>query len=254
MSVELIEMMGDDLSIVNAARVSYNKQSKWAIWRRCSYCSRDLTQAEIEADRCQDHASATILRKSGRLKVADAGLISYLARNRHGTPFEMVQFKFRVRCPIGVAREWQRHRIGSFNEVSTRYVEMEPEFYVPPLDAMRRQTGKAGHYTMESMTADEAKAPLARFRLIYELLYSTYCNLLKDGVAKELARNVLPLGLMTEFIWSVNLRSLTNFLSLRTADNALLEIRTEAKQVESHVAQVVPVAYQAWVDGGRQAL
>lgn len=249
MSVELIEMMGDDLSIVNAARVSYAKQSTRVHEWECADCQVRWPVEQTPAP-CGHQVYQSVMSVSK----ADAGLISYLARNRHGTPFEMVQFHFRVRCPIGVAREWQRHRIGSFNEVSTRYVEMEPEFYVPAPEAVRIQVGKPGHYTMVPADADLAER--ARFEMTshYTAAYESYKWLLEMGVAKELARNVLPLGLMTEFIWSVNLRSLTNFLSLRTADNALLEIRTEAKQVESHVAQVVPVAYQAWVDGGRQAL
>lgn len=246
MSVELLDTMGDDLAIVLAARVSYAKESTWDV--RCARCDV-LWKQEPHVDPCcgQDGYTKT-------LEPADAGLISYLARNRHGTPFEMVVFKFRVRCPIGVAREWQRHRIGSFNEVSTRYHEMETEFYVPEPEAVRTQVGKPGHYTMVSADADLAKR--ARFEMTshYAAARESYKWLLEMGIAKELARNVLPLGLMTEFIWAVNLRSLTNFLSLRTAPSALLEIRQEAEQVEQHVARIVPVAYAAWVEGGRQSL
>lgn len=217
MSVELVECMGSDLAIVNAARVSYAKHS----------------------DSMSD---------------ADKGLVGYLARNRHGTPFEMVQFKFRVKVPIGVAREWQRHRVGSFNEVSTRYVEMEPEFYLPDNDAVRGQVGKPGHYQM--VTLEPAQSSMVRVMMngAYQSAYEAYKNLLAYGVAKELARNVLPLALLTEFIWSVNLRSLFNFLSLRTHDTALLEIRREACAVEDLIRPVVPVAHEAWVAGGRVSL
>lgn len=217
MSVELVESMGNDLAIANAARVSYAKHSD-------------------------------------SLSAADKGLIGYLARNRHGTPFEMVQFKFGVKVPIGVAREWQRHRIGSFNEVSTRYVEMQPEFYVPPLDAMRGQVGKPGHYQMvelDSAIADQVREVM---EVSYKAAYAAYEALIARGVAKELARNVLPLATMTEFIWSVNLRSLFNFLSLRTQETALLEIRREACAVEELIMPLVPVAHKAWVDGGRISL
>lgn len=218
MSVEIVEWMGSDLSIVNAARVSFAKYSD------------EMTDA-------------------------DRGLIGYLARNRHGTPFEMVQFKFRVRVPIGVAREWQRHRIGSFNEVSTRYVEMKPDFYVPEGQAVREQIGKPGHYQMVTI-ADEARIQVVDnlFRAAYEASHYAYSRLIDCGVAKEVARNVLPLGLYTEFIWGVNLRSLFNFLSLRTAPSALYEIRVEAAEVEAHVQGIVPVAYAAWCEGGRMPL
>lgn len=217
MSVELIESMGNDLSIVNAARVSYGSEST-------------------------------------ELSDRDRGLIGYLARNRHGTPFEMVVFKFRVKCPIGVSREWQRHRIGSFNEISTRYVEMKPDFYVPDDTSVRKQTGKPGHYQFVAMNADVSRAVQTTMMLAYEQAYAAYEQLLLFGTAKELARNVLPLGLMTEFIWTVNLRSLLNFLSLRTAESALLEIRREACQVERLVRDIVPVAMEAWDSGGKVSL
>lgn len=222
MTVTLIDTMGDDLRVVNAARVSYAKRS------------------ELVDDTLSD---------------ADAGLIRYLARNRHGTPFEHVVFTFHVRCNLGVAREWFRHRIGSFNEVSTRYVEMQPDFYVPQDEAVRRQVGKPGAYSFETIDDTTEKELIERgFRRAYKRAYEEYEELLQRGVAKEVARCVLPLGLLTEFYWTVNLRSLTNFLSLRTAPNALLEIRREAATVEEHFAATTPVCYMAWVEGGRQAI
>ena len=222
MKVELLESMGSDLSIVNAARVSYAKEVDWVHF----------------AD-------------GPALHVKDAGLIGYLMKNRHGTPFEMVQFKFRVTCPIGVSREWMRHRIGSFNEVSTRYVEMAPEFYVPEPGAVRKQVGKPGHYTFE--TIDDSREALNTISRAYEAAYTYYLRLLDLGVAKELARNVLPLDLLTQFIWSVNLRSLLNFLSLRTHPTALLEIRQLAQIVEGLAQTKVPVSMKAWNDNGRVA-
>lgn len=224
MSVELLDHMGDDLAIVNAARVSYAKQSTWGT------------------------------KNDGQnmaLRDADAGLIQYLMKNRHGTPFEMVVFKFRIRCPIGVAREWQRHRIGSFNEVSTRYVEMQPDFYVPEHESVRTQVGKPGHYEMLPMSLADADAARLMMNDTYHFAYERYQMLISQGVAKELARNVLPLGLLTEFIWCVNLRSLLNFLSLRTHPTALLEIRIEAQEVERLARQVVPTAMTAWDEHGR---
>ncbi|HWO94067.1 MAG TPA: FAD-dependent thymidylate synthase [Dehalococcoidia bacterium] len=217
MTVELLGHLGDDLAIVNAARVSYGRES------------RELTER-------------------------DAGLIRFLARERHGTPFEHVVFTFRVTTSIAVAREWFRHRMGSFNEISTRYVEMNDEFYLPPPENVRRQVGKPGAYHFEPVAEDEARAAIEAMRSAYEHAYQAYKELLDSGVAKELARNVLPLGMLTQFIWTVNFRSVTNFLSLRTASNALLEIRQEAQQVEELVEKVLPHAYAAWVEGGRASL
>lgn len=216
MQVDLLDSMGSDLSIVNAARVSFAKRST-------------------------------------EMGEREHGLIGFLMRNRHGTPFEMVQFQFRLRVPIGVAREWQRHRIGSFNEESTRYVEMRPDFYVPDADAWRTQVGNPGAYSFEPILPDQALFADLEMNLAYERAYQSYRRLLEIGVARELARNVLPLGLLTEFIWSVNLRSLFNFLSLRTAPNALLEIRLAAEQVEALAEPICPVAFAAWRDNGKLA-
>lgn len=240
MSVELLESMGDDLSIVNAARVSYAKQSG-LVW----HCTQSGEENVPDDRACCDCVK--------QLSVADKGLIGYLMKNRHGTPFEMVQFKFRAKVPIGVAREWQRHRIGSFNEVSTRYVEMQPEFYVPPSNAIRIQVGKPGHYTFEPASESQINGCVGTMELAYQQAYRSYQDLLANGVAKELARNVLPIGLLTEFIWSVNLRSLLNFLSLRTHETALLEIRLEARDVERQISQVAPTAMAAWNENGRLA-
>lgn len=225
MNVELLDSMGDDLAIVNAARVSFGKESVW------------MYDGGMKV-----------------LKAGDEGLICYLMRERHGTPFEMVQFKFRIQVPIGVAREWQRHRIGSFNEVSTRYVEMQPDFYHPSTDAIRAQIGKPGHYQMVAIEDPfEQQDILQQFDMAYSESFAAYQALLERGVAKELARNVLPLGLLTEFIWSVNLRSLFNFLNLRTAPNALLEIRLAAEQVEALAVSIAPVAFAAFNEYGRKA-
>ncbi len=231
MTVTLVDSMGDDLIIVNAARVSHAKKSDW-----------DYTFSGTGPN------NAT---KS--LREADKGLIGYLMRNRHGTPFEMVQFQFHISTFIGVAREWQRHRIGSFNEVSTRYVEMAPEFYHPPDRAVRSQIGKPGHYEMVQMTSHEAEQTQKIMEQAYKDAHRAYLELINHGVAKELARNVLPLGLSTEFYWSVNLRSVFNFLSLRTAPSALYEIREEAYEVERWVNEIAPVALEAFRNNGRVA-
>jgi thymidylate synthase (FAD) len=222
-SVEFLDYMGDDLAIVNAARVSYAMESWW------------------------EEAEKLIL--NGK----DAGLINYLMRERHGTPFEMVQMKFRVIVPIGVAREWMRHRIGSFNEVSTRYVEMKPEFYIPTLELLRVQVGKPGHYIMEPMPEEMILPGLKIYRRSVLRSYREYERLLETGWPLELARNVLPLALFTSFIWSVNLRSCFNFMNLRTAPNALREIQIPAGMVEDMCYIQTPNAMKAWNKHDRRA-
>ena len=209
--VRLDAVMADDLSVVNAARVSF-------------------------------------ARHSDVLDDSDRGLIKFLMRERHGTPFEHNAFRFHIKCPIFVAREWFRHRIGSFNEFSARYSEMPPEFYLPELDDVRRQTGKPGSYVFERLE-DEALRDNARRAMSITIKDSIrmYNNLIAHGVAKELARTVLPVSMYTQFYWTVNARSLMNFLSLRTQPTAQLEIRQYADDVESIFAGAMPVTYNAWV-------
>jgi len=212
--VRIDGVMADDLSVVNSARVSFAKRS----------------------DSIDD---------------ADIGLINFLMRERHGTPFEHNSFRFHVSCPIFVAREWFRHRIGSFNEFSARYAEVGDRFYIPGKEAMRTQKGKPGSYTFEPLRGEPAHEAMMLIGEHNQMAFSTYRHLLKLGVAKELARTVLPVGTYTEFFWTVNARSLMNFLSLRTANNAQFEIRKYAKAVESFFADAMPISHKAWVDGGR---
>jgi thymidylate synthase (FAD) len=233
MKVELLKAPDTDLDIANAARVSYDKESDWD-WSACKGLE------------CETLTGCSYMGVHRALRPADAGLIRYLMREHHGTPFEMVDFKFRVRVPIGVAREWMRHRIGSYNEVSTRYVKMDDEFYLPAGDALRTQVGKPGHYTFEPLPLSVAALTAQRMSRAYSEAYGAYCALLEQGAAKEVARNVLPLGLYTQFIWKINGRSLMNFLSLRLAPNALLEIRQCAEQVYELVKPVTPVMWEAW--------
>lgn len=237
--------MGNDLSVVNAARVSLRKESMG------------------EPRTWSERLLASILRvypirvvfpyrpRYGEPTDADKGLIRYLLKNRHGTPFEMVQLQFRIQCPIFEAREWFRHRIGSFNERSGRYSEFEPDFYLP--EHLRKQVGKPGHYTFEPFFPPNEKDLLDQIQASYNRSYKTYSDLLVQGVAKEQARIVLPAALMTEFIWSINLRSLMNFISLRTSDQAMKEIREDALEVERLAFTIAPVSMKAFVDSGKVA-
>lgn len=214
--VTLVDTMGSDLTVVNAARVSFNKH----------------VDTVGEADR---------------------GLIRFLIENRHGTPFEHVTFTFHVHCPIFVAREWQRHRIGSFSEVSGRYSELAPVFWVP--EVPRTQRGKAGayHFTPIGDPVVQARTNIT-LEALYGLAWQAYEALLSDGVAKEVARTVLPVGTFTQFYWSVNLRSLFNFLSLRNAPQAQREIRVLAQQVEDIVSAHMPETMSTWRTAGGTAV
>lgn len=214
--VRLDGYMADDLSVVNAARVSFGKRKE-------------------------------------TMDNADTGLINFLMRERHGTPFEHNSFRFHVRCPIFVAREWFRHRIGSFNEFSARYSPVEPGAWVPPEHTVRAQIGTPGSYTFTSLPPDKQKEAVETIEAMNGHTYRTYQYLLELGVAKEIARTVLPMGTFTEFYWTVNARSLMNFLSLRTAETAQAEIRGYAHQVEDHFADKMPITHRAWNSNGRVA-
>lgn len=224
--VNLEAHMGDDLMVVNAARVSLNNRSEW-----------DLI--------------ATDYGLKPQLNTKDEGLIKFLMRERHGTPFEHNAFTFHVKCPIFVAREWMRHRIGSFNEMSGRYTHLEPDFYVP--EYVRTQTGKPGAYTFEPMSEFDKNHTQSVLEEAYEGAWNYYWHLIDRGVAKELARLALPVGIYTQFYWTVNARSLMNFLSLRNADTAMHEIRQYAIAVEDLFRQVMPVTAEAFVANGRVA-
>jgi thymidylate synthase (FAD) len=214
--VRLDAAMADDLSVVNGARVSF-------------------------------------ARHKDELDDADAGLIRFLMRDRHGTPFEHNAFRFHIRCPIFVAREWFRHRIGSFNEFSMRYAKATDDFYVPAAEDVRSQVGKPGAYSFEPVEPELAERTREELLAVYEAAYATYTRLVDDGVARELARSVLPVGAYTEFYWTVNARALMNFVSLRSAETAQREIRRYAEACEQFLAAKMPITYDAFVANDRTA-
>jgi thymidylate synthase (FAD) len=184
---------------------------------------------------------------------ADEGLIRFLMRDRHGTPFEHNSFRFHIRAPIFVAREWFRHRIGSFNEFSMRYARATDDFYIPEAEDVRSQVGKPGSYSFEPVDAELAEQAREELREVYEHAYAVYERLVEAGVARELARSVMPVGAYTEFFWTVNARALMNFVSLRAADTAQREIRYYAQAVEQFFAEKMPVTHAAFVAAGRVA-
>jgi thymidylate synthase (FAD) len=214
--VRLDDAMADDLSVVNGARVSF---------------ARHKTEMDD----------------------SDAGLIRFLMRERHGTPFEHNSFRFHIRAPIFVAREWFRHRVGSFNEFSMRYAKATDDFYVPEPDDVRSQVGKPGAYSFESVEPGIAETTREELRAVYEASFSAYERLVELGVARELARSVLPVGAYTEFYWTVNARALMNFLSLRNSETAQREIRRYAEAAERFLEERMPVTYAAFVANDRAA-
>jgi thymidylate synthase (FAD) len=214
--VRLDDAMASDLSVVNAARVSF-------------------------------------ARRKEVMDESDEGLIRFLMRDRHGTPFEHNAFRFHIRAPIFVAREWFRHRVGSFNEFSMRYARATDDFYVPEPEDVRSQVGKPGAYSFEPVSDELAQTTRDELAAVYAAAYAAYERLVEQGVARELARAVMPVGAYTEFYWTVNARALMNFVSLRAADTAQREIRRYAEAVERLFAERMPVTYEAFVASDRTA-
>ncbi len=146
-----------------------------------------------------------------------------------------------------------RHRTNSFNEESARYHKLSDDFYVPDVPAVRSQVGKPGSYSFEPVEEALANETRDTFQRIYKDLYAEYNELIEKGVAKEVARSILPVGIFTQFYWTVNARSLMNFLSLRNAQTAQYEIRTYAEAVEHFFKKEMPITYECFLEFGRVA-
>lgn len=214
----LVDSMGDDEAVVRAARVSIVGAG-----------------AETEA---------------GEKK----GLLNFLMKNSHASPFEHVTAKFLIECPIFVTREVHRHRTFSYNEVSGRYSVLEPKFYAPDEDRPLTQVGKPGSYRFEIGTDEQYLTTLSNLRYCYQTAWDSYEFLLEKGIAKEVARDVLPVGIFTSFYMTGNLRNWLNFLKLRTAPDALYEIRLVAAAVETQLHKIAPVSLNLWDENGRGQL
>lgn len=177
----------------------------------------------------------------------DRGLIRYLARHRHTTPFEMVEFKFHHVMPIFVARQWIRHRTANVNEYSARYSVVPDRFYHPSPEDVRRQSTsnrQGGTESMDEATAAEFCAYLDRV----EAHYKEYERLVEKGVAREIARIGLPLSIYTEWYWKIDLHNLMHFLSLRMDEHAQQEIRDYAHAMFALIEPIVPIAAEAFLD------
>jgi thymidylate synthase (FAD) len=209
--VRLIDYMGSDESIVQAARVSYGKGTK-----------------KVSQDR---------------------GLIRYLMRHKHTTPFEMVEFKFHVKLPIFVARQWIRHRSANVNEYSGRYSVMKEEFYLPEAEDIRFQStvNKQGR-SEEEVPEDLKRKLLDYLQSSQKEAYDHYSEFVDTGLARELARINLPLSLYTEWYWKIDLHNLFHFLRLRMDPHAQQEIRVYAEVMAEMVKTVCPMAFEAFMD------
>ncbi|MGF1502450.1 MAG: FAD-dependent thymidylate synthase [Paracoccaceae bacterium] len=212
--VRLVDYMGDDAAIVQAARVSYGRGTKTAR--------------------------------------SDGGLIRYLMRHWHSTPFEMCEIKMHIKLPIFVARQWIRHRTANVNEISARYSILDNEFYVPPPEALAAQseTNRQGRgATLEGSAADRA---LDILRGEATRTYASYQALLDgetgEGLARELARMVLPTNVYTQWYWKTDLHNLLHFLQLRADPHAQAEIRAYAEAIGGLVRAWVPMTWAAFED------
>lgn len=224
MTVELIDHMGGDHSIVRAARVSVKG-------------ANEIFEAE-----------------------KDAGLINYLARERHGSPFEHTAMTFYVKAPIFVFREYHRHRMASYNEMSGRYTELLPEFYIPASDRKLVNVGGSAKPEFTDGTPEQHGDVLSSLATSYRVSWLEYQQMLQAGVANEVARMALPVGIYSQMYVTQNLRSIFNFLSLRTqredathVSRPQREIEMVAEQIETEVAKLFPIAYSAFVQHGRVA-
>lgn len=185
-------------------------------------------------------------KEEGRVE----GLINFLWRNSHTSPFEHGQFTFIVETPIFVAREFMRHRTFSYNEISGRYTVLPSKFYCPDVSTRPlQQKGKVGSYTFEPGHYAQQREVDGAVRLASRRAHDAYQNMLDMGIAKEVARMVLPVNTMTAFWATVNPLNLMRFLDLRTAGDAQYEIRQVAEQMEGYLAQAMPLTHKAWKSG-----
>ena len=208
--VRLVDSMGGDDAIVQAARVSYGQ---------------------------------------GTSKVSqDRGLIRYLMRHRHTTPFEMVEFKFHCKMPIFVARQWVRHRTANINEYSLRYSEARDEFYIPDSKNIQFQSALNKQGRSGVVPKNLKNKVLKYFKDISERSFEMYQELNKAGIARELARSILPVNIYTEWYWKNDLHNLLHFIGLRSDSHAQYEIRVYSDAMAKFVKQVAPHAWEAYED------
>jgi thymidylate synthase (FAD) len=226
MTVELVQSMGGDDAVVRSARVSTTSDT--------------LSDFDMGA--------------------REEALINYLMRDRHGSPFEHNAFTFFVEAPIFVFREFMRHRIASYNEESGRYKELSPVFYVPDEDRKLVQVGKPGAYTFEEGSYGQKKTATSQIERAAKESYDAYKRMLDAGIAREVARAALPVGIYSSMYVTMNARALMNFLSLRTTREGThfpsfpqREIEMVAEKMEGFFAEKMPITYATFNKNGRVA-
>lgn len=198
--------------------------------------------------------AARVSYGEGTKKVSeDKGLIRYLMRHRHSTPFEMVEFKFHVAMPVFIARQWIRHRTANVNEYSARYSIVKDRFYVPTMEAVRKQSTSNRQGGEASLSMDDASEVATAKEFLefvnqYEVQYAKYRELTERGVARELARIGLPVNVYTEWYWKCDLHNVLRFLSLRLDAHAQMEIRVYAQAMLDLIEPLVPLTVEAWRD------
>ena len=230
-TVELVRHSASDADVLFAARVS--------------------TQGEATLESASSGAAAG---------ERDQGLINYLMRDRHGSPFEHNSLTFYVQAPIFVFREFMRHRIASYNEESGRYRELRPVFYVPGPERKLVQVGKPGAYDFEDGTPEQTKMVQDEIKAVCTGAYESYQRMLAEGVAREVARAVLPVTLYSSMYVTMNARSLMNFLSLRTKREGTRfpsfpqrEIEMVAEKMEDLWVPLMPMTAATFSENGRVA-
>ncbi len=220
MKVELLDYMGDDLAVVNAARVSFDKESEW------------------------DNPDAISLGWEGILKGTDEALINYLAKHNHWSPFAHTSVKFRIKAPIFVARQLVKHQVGGvWNEVSRRYVDSDPEFFMPlewRRKALDKKQGSSGTFPPE-----EGKTFSIDFLEASRACLRAYQGALELGMAPEQARMILPQSTYTEWIWTGSLIFFHRVYQLRTHETAQEETRFIAEEIGKHMKELFPVSWEA---------
>jgi thymidylate synthase (FAD) len=233
-TVELVRSSASDSDVLFAARVSTQGE-------------QTLEAAAARVDASEDEKRSK-------------GLINYLMRDRHGSPFEHNSLTFYVQAPIFVFREFQRHRIASYNEESGRYKQLDPVFYVPGPDRNLIQIGKTGSYDFVPGTAEQTALVEQESRTASIQAYEAYLRMLEAGVAREVARIVLPLNIYSSMYVTMNSRALMNFLSLRTKREGThfpsfpqREIEMCAEKMEDFWAELMPYTYAAFNENGRVA-
>lgn len=236
-SVKLVNSMASDTMVVQAARISTT-----------AYQGSYLGTGDVNPELKDTSYEAT------------AGLINYLMKNRHGTPFEHNSFTFRVECPIFVAREFMRHRIASYNEESARYKQLEAVFWVPAPSRPLIQEGKPGHYIMKPGTMEQYDIAVKSLQRTAEFCYNEYEHMLAAGICREVARGALTVSIYTSFYVTMNARGLMNFLSLRVDDPDAMyeskpqyEIEGAAYQMEDFFYRKMPITYLAFKAARRVA-